>query len=46
MYERLLACGYPEDMARDIIAQHSDPAELEHYVRFIELLYDDRREYV
>lgn len=46
MYERLLACGYTEDMARDIIAQHSDPAELEHYVRLIELLYDDRMEYV
>ena len=46
MYERLLACGYHEDMARDIIAPHSNPAELEHYVRLIELLYDDRREYV
>lgn len=46
MYDRLLACGYPEDMARDIIAQLSDPTELEYYVRFIELLYDDRREYV
>lgn len=46
MYERLFSCGYPEDMARDIIAQHSNPAELEHYVRLIELLYDDRREYV
>lgn len=46
MYDWLLACGYSEDMARDIIAQHSDPTELKHYVRFIELLYDDRREYV
>ena len=32
-------------MAREIIAQ-TDPAELERYVRMIELLYDDRREYV
>lgn len=32
MYERLLACGYPE--------------KPERYVRMIELLYDDRREYV
>ena len=45
MYERLLACGYPAEMAREIIAQ-TDPAELERYVRMIELLYDDRREYV
>ena len=45
MYERLLACGYPTELAREIIAQ-TDPAELERYVRMIELLYDDRREYV
>ena len=45
MYERLLACGYPAKLARDIIAQ-TDPAELECYVRMIELLYDGRREYV
>jgi hypothetical protein len=45
MYERLLACGYPAEMAREIIAR-TDPAELERYVRMIELLYDDRREYV
>ena len=46
MYDRLLACGYSVDMARDFIGQLSDPTELEYYVRFIELLYDDRREYV
>lgn len=45
MYERLLACGYPAELARDIVAQ-TDPAELERCVRMIELLYDDRREYV
>lgn len=45
MFERLLACGYPAEMAREIIAQ-TDPAELKRYVRMIELLYDDRREYV
>ena len=45
MYERLLACGYPVELARDIVAQ-TDPAELERYVHMIELLYDDRREYV
>jgi len=45
MYERLLACGYPAEMVREIIAR-TDPAELERYVRMIELLYDDRREYV
>ena len=45
MYERLLACGYPAELARDMIAQ-TDPAELERCVRMIELLYDDRREYV
>lgn len=45
MFERLLACGYPAKMAREIIAR-PDPAELERYVRMIELLYDDRREYV
>lgn len=45
MYERLLACGYPVELARDIVAQ-TDPAELERYVRMIELLYDDRRKYV
>ena len=45
MYERLLACGYPAELARDIVAQ-TDPADLERCVRMIELLYDDRREYV
>ena len=45
MYEQLLACGYPAELAREIIAQTA-PAELERYVRMIELLYDDRREYV
>lgn len=45
MYERLLACDYPAEVARDMIAQ-TDPAELERCVRIIELLYDDRREYV
>lgn len=45
MYERLLACGYPAELARDIVVQ-TDPAELERCVRKIELLYDDRREYV
>ena len=45
MYERLLACGYPAELAQDIVAQ-TDPAELERCVRMIELLYDDRREYV
>ena len=45
MYERLLACGYPAELARKIIAQ-TDPAELERCVRMIELIYDDRREYV
>ena len=45
MFERLLACGYPAEVARDMIAQ-TDPAELERCARMIELLYDDRREYV
>ena len=45
MYERLLACGDPAELAHDMIAQ-TDPAELERCVRMIELLYDDRREYV
>lgn len=39
MYERLLACGYPAELAREIIAQ-TDPAELERCVRMIELLLD------
>ena len=45
MYERLLACGYPAELAQDIVAQ-TNPAELERYVCMIKLLYDDRREYV
>lgn len=45
MHDRFLACGYPAEVARDMIAQ-TDPAELERGVRMIELLYDDRREYV
>ena len=45
MYERLLACGYPAEVAQEIVTQ-TDPAELERCVRMIELLYDDRREYV
>lgn len=46
MEERLIAWGFPEEMARDIVALATDKTELEQYVRLIELLYDDRREYV
>lgn len=46
MEERLLACGFTETMARDVVALYPDKADLERYVRMIELIYDDRREYV
>lgn len=45
--ERLLACGYTADMARDICNQYgSDTAGLLPLVRIVELLHDDRLEYV
>lgn len=46
MEERLIACGFTEDMARDVLALYSDRADAERYVRLVELIYDDRREYV
>lgn len=43
--ERLLACGYTADMARDICNQYgSDTAGLLPLVRIVELLHDDRRD--
>lgn len=39
MYERLLACGFTEQMAMDILALFSDPDELRTYVYFAELFH-------
>ncbi len=37
MYERLIACGYTEQMARDILILFADPEELRRYVYFAEM---------
>ena len=42
MYERLIACGYTEQMARDILALFPDPEELRIYVYFAELFRGER----
>nr|DAH26573.1 MAG TPA: hypothetical protein [Caudoviricetes sp.] len=39
MYERLLAIGYTEQMARDVLTLFPDPDELRQYVYFAELLH-------
>ena len=39
MYERLLALGFTEQMARDILVLFPDPDELRAYVYFAELLH-------
>ena len=39
MYERLLALGFTEQMARDILVLFPDPDELRTYVYFAELLH-------
>jgi hypothetical protein len=39
MYERLLALGFTEQMARDILVLFSEPDELRTYVFFAELLH-------
>ena len=39
MYERLLALGFTEQMARDILVLFPDPNELRTYVYFAELLH-------
>lgn len=39
MYERLLACGFTEQMAMDILALFPDSDELRTYVYFAELLH-------
>lgn len=39
MYERLLACGFTEQMAMDILALFPDPDELRTYVYFAEMFY-------
>lgn len=46
MEERLLACGFTETMARDVAALYPDKADLERYVRMIELIYDGHKAYV
>lgn len=37
MYDRLIACGYTEQMVRDILALFQDPEELRQYVYFAEM---------
>ena len=39
MYERLLDCGFTEQMARDILTLFPDPDELRRYVYFAELFH-------
>ncbi len=39
MYERLLACGFTEQMAMDILTLFPDPDELRTYVYFAELFH-------
>lgn len=42
MYERLIARGYTEQMARDILTLFPDPEELRIYVHFAELFREER----
>lgn len=42
MYERLIAFGYTEQMARDILTLFPDPEELRIYVYFAELFREER----
>ena len=42
MYERLIACGYTEQMARDILTLFPDSEELRIYVYFAELFCEER----
>lgn len=45
--ERLINCGYTEEMAKEICALYEKDANgLSLFVRVMELFYDDRREYV
>ncbi len=37
MYERLLACGFTKQMAKDIIALFPNMDELKMYVHFVEM---------
>lgn len=39
MYERLLAIGYTDQMARDVLTLFPDPDELRQYVYFAELFH-------
>lgn len=39
MYERLLACGFTEQMAMDILTLFPAPDELRQYVYFAELFH-------
>lgn len=39
MYERLLACGFTEQMAMDILVLFPDPDELRTYVYFAEMFH-------
>lgn len=42
MYDRLIACGYTEQMAEDILKLFTDPEELRIYVYFAELFREER----
>lgn len=46
-YDRLLACGFSQKMAHDILTVYgADHEGLERYIRTVELIFDDRHEYV
>ena len=42
MYDRLIACGYTEQMAENILKLFTDPEELRIYVYFAEMFRKER----
>lgn len=45
--ERLIECGYTEEMANEICRLYeNDESGLSMFVHIVELFFDDRREYV
>lgn len=45
-FERLMICGFSAEVAESILEMHPDPNDRAQYIRMIELIFDDRHEYV
>lgn len=45
-YDRLITCGFSPEKAAEVLAYYPDAEERARYIRLLELIYDDRHEFI